>query len=398
LILLRPTRTITIRPPADGRAWIIHAPIGSTVDGFHMPGTFPENYAGTHWPARLLALQALAWLAWLPGCNPNAGGTTTWNNPFAPAPSATSSPYGPQRLGEMRRQADQQYQLALEQQRRLAELEAMQHQSDQQLAQMREQERLAKLRAFQDEEQREALTTQRAQEFLGRYDELGQRARSLDQTNQDLNAQVARIQQRAQLMEDQNQLLRQRLEDTSRQLSAALEANKQSEQRVQTLMASTQRRSGATITANNSYRRNLTAVTVAGLSIRQDGELVRIELASDRLFDPETANFRPDAAAEIEQVANVILSHYPRQVVGVEAHTDGTPTNTSLWRNAHQLTAAQAMAVFEQLSHRHRLLPQQMFVLGHGANFALASNATDVGRARNRRVEIVVYPDTVGQR
>jgi outer membrane protein OmpA-like peptidoglycan-associated protein len=55
------------------------------------------------------------------------------------------------------------------------------------------------------------------------------------------------------------------------------------------------------------------------------------------------------------------------------------------------------MAVFEQLSYRHRLLPQQMFVLGHGANFALASNATDAGRARNRRVEIVIYPETVGQ-
>ncbi len=178
----------------------------------------------------------------------------------------------------------------------------------------------------------------------------------------------------------------------------ALEVNKQSEQRLQTVLASSQRRSGATITANNSYRRKLTAVTVAGLSIRQDGELVRIELPSDRLFEPETANLRSDAAAELDQVARVILNHYSRQVIGVEAHTDGAPTSTTVWRNAHQLTAAQALAIFEQLSYRHQLLPQQMFVLGHGANFALASNATDAGRARNRRVEIVIYPETVGVR
>ena len=146
--------------------------------------------------------------------------------------------------------------------------------------------------AAQQEDQQQALVAQRAREFLGRYDDLGQRARNLDQNNQDLHAQIAKVQQRTQLLEDQNQLLRQRLEDTSLQLSAALEANKQSEQRLQTVMASTQRRSGATITANNSYRRNLTAVTVAGLSIRQDGELVRIELPSDRLFEPGTATLR----------------------------------------------------------------------------------------------------------
>jgi flagellar motor protein MotB len=69
-----------------------------------------------------------------------------------------------------------------------------------------------------------------------------------------------------------------------------------------------------------------------------------------------------------------------------------------MWRSAHQLTAAQAMAVFEQLSYRHQLLPQQLFVLGHGENFPVASNATAAGQSRNRRVEIVIYPEVVGQR
>jgi flagellar motor protein MotB len=336
----------------------------------------------------------------LAGCNQNPNGTlspSTWSNPLAPA-AGNNGPAGSQGyFSFLRRQAQQQSLLATEQQRRLSELEALQRQSDQQLAQLRDQDQQAKLKAFQDEQRQQAQVTERAKEFLGRYDDLGQRARSLDLNNQDLHAQVAKIQQRSQLLEDQNQLLRQRLDDTSRQLASALDATKQSEQRLQTVVASTQRRSGATITANNSYRRQLTAVTVAGLSVRQDGELVRIELPSDRLFNPQSANFHPDAATLIDQVANVIVSHYPRQVIGIEAHSDGMPLGSATWRNAHQLTAAQAMAVFEQLSDRNRLLPQQMFVLGHGANFALASNATDTGRARNRRVEIVIYPETVGQ-
>ncbi len=177
-----------------------------------------ENYAS---PRRSLASLGLGFMLALTGCNQNPTGTgsTAWINPFAPNYGASTNPTSQQYLDDMRRQSQQQYQLAMEQQRRLAELEAMNRQSDQQLAQMRQQEQLAKQRAFEQEEQQEALVTQRAREFLGRYDDLGQRRRSLDQNNQDLHAQIAKVQQRTQLLEDQNQLLRQRLDDTSRQLA-----------------------------------------------------------------------------------------------------------------------------------------------------------------------------------
>ena len=40
----------------------------------------------------------------------------------------------------------------------------------------------------------------------------------------------------------------------------------------------------------------------------------------------------------------------------------------------------------------------QMFVIGHGANHPIASNASDQGKARNRRVEFVVYPERMAMR
>jgi outer membrane protein OmpA-like peptidoglycan-associated protein len=39
--------------------------------------------------------------------------------------------------------------------------------------------------------------------------------------------------------------------------------------------------------------------------------------------------------------------------------------------------------------------PRQLFVVGHGSSHPIVSNATDAGRARNRRIDIVVYPDTM---
>jgi chemotaxis protein MotB len=88
-----------------------------------------------------------------------------------------------------------------------------------------------------------------------------------------------------------------------------------------------------------------------------------------------------------------VQSAYPRQVIGIEGHTDVDPPS-SAFRSEHQLATAQAHAVMDALTQRARFQPQRLFVLGHGANHPVASNGTPEGKARNRRVELVVYPET----
>ncbi len=353
---------------------------------------------------RLIAVRC-AWLVGMSclvsvGCNqtpPPPG--SPWYYPGAqPAPTASASAGDAAYLAEMQRRAETQAQLAADQQLRLEQMRAQQLATEQQLQAMKTQQEDAKVAAANQAAAQDQALVERAREFLSRYGELGEQAKDLDRNNRDLHTQLAQIQQRSLVLEDQNYLLRQRLKETSDQLAVALQSSQQSEQRLQAVQASTQRRGGATITANSSLQRSLTAVMVEGLNIRQDGELVRIELPSDQLFETGTATLKPGSDELLRRVARVVIDNYSRQVVGVEAHTDGPPMSGSMWRSAHQLTASQAMAVFEKLSEQNRNLAQQLFVLGHGDNFPLASNATALGQARNRRVEIVIYPDPVGSR
>ncbi len=51
------------------------------------------------------------------------------------------------------------------------------------------------------------------------------------------------------------------------------------------------------------------------------------------------------------------------------------------------------MAVYEVLTGSMRLRAEQLFVVGHGSNHPVVSNATPEGKQRNRRVELVVYPE-----
>ena len=250
--------------------------------------------------------------------------------------------------------------------------------------------------------------------------ELRRRALELDANNRELHAQLAQTEQQKRVLEDETQLLQQQLSDTANQLQSSLIAQQQADQRVlqaqqdadrqliqarreaqeqvSTLQASMQRRGSATITANSSLQKNLTPISIAGLIVRQDGGVIRIELPADQVFTPGTANLSGNALMLIDQVAGSIRQHYPNQIIGVEAHTDNASVQGAGWNSHHQLSTAQGMAVFDQLSQRHNFSTQQLFVVGHGANYPVASNGSPQGQQRNRRVEIVVYPETVGQR
>jgi len=49
--------------------------------------------------------------------------------------------------------------------------------------------------------------------------------------------------------------------------------------------------------------------------------------------------------------------------------------------------------VLQFVAERTPLAAKQLFLVAHGANHPVVSNATSAGRARNRRMEFVVYPE-----
>lgn len=224
--------------------------------------------------------------------------------------------------------------------------------------------------------------------------ELNRRTAQLDANNRDLHAQLAQSQQQVQVTRDQLTLLQRRLEDTAQQLRETQVARQEAERRVDGLQASLQRRGNAVISANNSIRQQLGLVDIPGIEVRQDQDVIRIELPSDQLFVGGSTQMQPTAYLLVDQVATAIQRNYPRQRIGIEGHTDATTAAGMSAAALHQLTAAQAAAVFDQLTQRNRLPPQQLFTVAYGANHPRVANATPDTRAKNRRVEVVVYPES----
>lgn len=206
-----------------------------------------------------------------------------------------------------------------------------------------------------------------------------------DVDGRQLDGMLTRSRQESQLMQTEIAALREQLASTSAQLAQARAAGLPPAR-----PASDTENPVASTAAMQSAA---TQLALPDLQPRFDGAVVRIDVPADRLFEPGTANLLPAGTATLTSVAEEIERVFPGHFVGIEGHTDTEPLVNASWGSPHQLTTARAAAVFDFLTSRTKIREGQLFIVAHGSNHPLVSNATPAGRARNRRVEIVVYAE-----
>jgi chemotaxis protein MotB len=228
--------------------------------------------------------------------------------------------------------------------------------------------------------------------------ELQQRAATLDHDNQDHAKLLAQSQQQLRQRDDELAALREQLRDVTTQVAELATQKQDAEKQTEAVVAATRRGGGATIRANSTLKANVPQFATTDIQARADGDVIRIAILSDRLFAPGTAQLTTDAVGLIDLAGAEVARRFPDQTIGIEGHTDNDPVRSvsTGWSAAHQLTVQQAAAVMEQLVSRGRLRANQCFVTGHGGNYPIYSNAHPDGKARNRRIELVIYPERPG--
>lgn len=222
--------------------------------------------------------------------------------------------------------------------------------------------------------------------------ELQRRVRELDENNRQLTTQMAQAQQQSQAFRERAELLARQLQDASSQNKELLAATQQIATQARGMQASMAQRGGARLTANNSVANSASGLQISGAQVIPDGDVVRIRISADQLFSPGTAQPNPAGGMLLDQVASALTRQYPRQRAGIEGHTDTAQLYNGI--TPYQLASAQSQAVMDQLVRRGGVPMQQLFVIAHGPNHPIADNQSPTGRAENRRIEIVIYPET----
>ena len=117
-----------------------------------------------------------------------------------------------------------------------------------------------------------------------------------------------------------------------------------------------------------------------------------IILANNILFDSGQAKIKPEAYSVLDKIADVIKSKASEKNIGIEGHTDNVPIKYSGWPSNRELSTARANEVYHYLVDKGGLSPSKLTTMGYGEHRPVASNDTKAGRAKNRRVEIVILP------
>ena len=121
-----------------------------------------------------------------------------------------------------------------------------------------------------------------------------------------------------------------------------------------------------------------------------------IQLTSDVLFSPGSAQIKPDGQKVLSIIAES-LNAYPDRFISVEGHTDNVPITRSGWEDNKALSYARAKSVVDYLVDRHGIDPSRLTAIGYGEARPIVSNDTPEGRKKNRRVEIIILPKASGE-
>ncbi|HEV7162189.1 MAG TPA: flagellar motor protein MotB [Solirubrobacteraceae bacterium] len=122
-------------------------------------------------------------------------------------------------------------------------------------------------------------------------------------------------------------------------------------------------------------------------TIEAQGLVIRV-LTDDLLFETGQASLNGGSSGllgEISQLLNIDETH----PIDVEGNTDDVPIHGGPYPSNWELSTARASTVVRFLAE-HGVTPRRLTATGYAEQHPLASNATSAGRARNRRVEIVM--------
>ena len=139
----------------------------------------------------------------------------------------------------------------------------------------------------------------------------------------------------------------------------------------------------------DKQERELRARTAnTGIEVERKGDDINLKLPSGISFDFNSSAVKPQFRPALDQVAQTLAS-YQSTFIDVSGHTDSVGTDAVNQRLSEQRAQAVADYLSYQGVNRARVATR-----GFGKQFPIASNATDAGRAENRRVEIKLSPVT----
>ena len=137
----------------------------------------------------------------------------------------------------------------------------------------------------------------------------------------------------------------------------------------------------------------MAAVPLAAAAVAPQTKSTRtVTIGGDAFFATNKSTFRQEAQPELEKFAARVRNVSSVDAVQITGHTDNTGA-----ANYNQKLSEQRAATVKDFLVKNGVDPSKITILGKGETSPIADNKTSDGRAKNRRVEIMVKGAVEGQ-
>lgn len=130
------------------------------------------------------------------------------------------------------------------------------------------------------------------------------------------------------------------------------------------------------------------------VQVMQNNRGVRIDINDSVLFTAGSADIASAALDVLNEIATILNTN--QRLIQVEGHTDNTPIHNQMFYSNWELSAVRATTVV-RLLNQAGVIEKRLSAIGYGDTQPLSSSDTDFGRAKNRRVSIMILYETSSQ-
>ncbi|WP_123052633.1 flagellar motor protein MotB [Clostridium sp. JN-1] len=126
----------------------------------------------------------------------------------------------------------------------------------------------------------------------------------------------------------------------------------------------------------------------SNVSTQLDQRGLIVSLNNTLVFDTGKADVKPEIQSELIDIAKIL--NQIKNNIRIEGHTDTVPINNSQFSSNWQLSCARAANVTQFLIDKAGIPPNKLSAIGYGQYRPVSDNSTEEGKAKNRRVDIII--------
>ena len=141
----------------------------------------------------------------------------------------------------------------------------------------------------------------------------------------------------------------------------------------------------------NNLTRSLTNAEKQEVDVQVLKGVVYISLADNMLYKSGSYEINARASETLSKIAKIIKDYKDYEVL-IEGNTDDVAIARTNSRNSWDLSCLRASSVVQALQNEYGVDPQRLTAGGRGEYNPVASNATELGKQRNRRTQIIITP------